>query len=160
MKKVLLLPLPVFLLAACSVTPAQAPFKAGDVFEMTGTTTDKKAVAHTYTLRNDGQWDSQDDEWNYLANGTSSRSASLKINREQDILYTTDTQENDDLDKQIYTACFAQTDGPGWRTAEGFLVQGNLQAFRDFTKRMAGVPEGQLFKTFKSLSGECVITRK
>lgn len=158
--------LPLFallLLAACAPTAAPvSPLAPGDVLTLSGTTKSKEAVNVTLTVRNKGERD-RDGDWEYGADGAEPDSASIFVEEEQDFVVAVETSEVLDdggTRHETILACFAAPDGPGWRTAEGYLVQGDRLSFRTLGQRLKGQSEVAGLKTLTENAGECLITRR
>ncbi|GMA17287.1 hypothetical protein E5F05_20235 [Deinococcus metallilatus] len=159
MKKFLLLP--TLLLAACAPAAApKGPFAAGDVFTLTGTTKNKEAVSQTITLRDSGERDRGGD-WDYDADGAAPHSAQFTINGEQDFVAVVDVAEvlGGSSDARVI-GCLAIPSGPGWRSAEGFLLKETVAGLEALKERLESQPKGAAFRTLVEGAGDCKITRQ
>ncbi|BDP40280.1 hypothetical protein DAETH_02490 [Deinococcus aetherius] len=161
MKKLLLLP--TLLLAACaSMAAPVAPLAPGDVLTLTGTTRSKEAVNVTLTVRTRGERD-RDGDWEYDADGAKPDSAVIFVDGEQDFVMAVDSSDVVDdggTRHETILACFAAPSGPGWRTAEGYLVQGDRMSFQILGQRLKSQSELAGLKTLAENAGDCHLTRK
>ncbi|WP_216325764.1 hypothetical protein [Deinococcus aestuarii] len=161
MKRLLLLP--TLLLAACAPMAAPAsPLAPGDVLTLTGTTKGKEAVNVTLTVRGKGERD-RDGDWEYGADGAESDSALIYVDGEEDFVVALDSSEILDdggTRHETILACFASPSGPGWRTAEGYLVQGDKTSFEILGQRLKGQSGLAGLRTLSENAGDCLITRK
>lgn len=159
MKNFLLLPL--LLLASCApMAASRSPLAVGDQFLLSGTTRDGQAVSQTVTLRDAGKRD-EDGDWSYRADGTTSSSARVTIDTEQDFLVVLEGAELEtSLTEGKILGCFAQPSGPGWRSADGFLLRQTLPELIALAGQVEGKSNLTALQALIKAAGECRVTRK
>lgn len=169
MKKLLLLPL--FLLASCSMTPPQPPFKVGETLRMEGTTKAGIKVSQTYLLRTEGKY--EDGEWAYrfmstgssAAEGTSVMSLALgEVIVDQGGDYVISVQSSFETaagtSKSMKTYCIAYPDSRAWRSADGFLVHDTLDKVKAFEDQLEQLTTQDAARRLLSDTGTCALTRQ
>lgn len=139
MIRVLLLGL---LLSACAYTPLREPFHVGDTFTLNGTTLDGTILARHYRLAGSGRL-AADGHWEYVADGAVAGVSGVLAGPGERLVVLVDGSEalGNRPDARV-TVCAVEPGGPGWRTADGLLVQGlpgtmlNLAQTLDWTVRL------------------------
>ena len=145
-------------LTACAYTPPQPPFADGEVFLLRGTTATGEAISQTFTLR--GGASQHDGRWQYAADGRVAGTAALLTDLTQELVAVVDASEalGARPDARV-VACVVAPAGPGWRSADGVLVQGPPDAMLTLADRVdwsAGLPG---VRAMAGDSGTCTLTR-
>ncbi|ASN81881.1 hypothetical protein [Deinococcus ficus] len=169
MKKLLFLPL--LLLASCSVTPPQPPFKVGETLRMDGTTKAGVKVSQTYPLRTEGKY--EDGEWAYrfmstgssALEGTSALSLALgEVIVDQGGDYVISVQSSFEsvagTSNSMKTYCIAYPDSRAWRSADGFLVHDTLDKVKAFEAQLEQLTTEAAARRLLSDAGTCTLTRQ
>ncbi|MBZ9714871.1 hypothetical protein [Deinococcus multiflagellatus] len=158
MKKLLICS--TLLLAGCAATAPQEPLKAGDTFELTGTTKAGLNVQQNYTLRGRPEYD--DGDWFYTANGRAINDAVLVLSGDQDVLMLaqpTETPKDQPAGDTWYMICLALPKGPGWASAKGLLLHEREKDMSNLFKALEGEPNLSAFSNLAQKAGTCTVRR-
>lgn len=169
MKKLLLLPL--LLLASCSMTPPQPPFKVGETLLMEGATKAGVKVSQKYVLRTEGKYEGG--EWSYrfmnsgLTAPDSTSALSLALGEvlvdgsgEYVISVQNSFESLAGSSKSMKTYCIAYPVSSAWRSADGFLVHDTLDQVKAFEAQLEQLTTEEAARRLLSDAGTCTLTRQ
>lgn len=145
------------LMASCTMTPAQSPYKAGTTFTLDGVTKDKQAVHRTITLIDDGT--DEDDAWSYNANGISKNSTFLNITKDFSIIVVLESLKEGS--PQLFLCALQPDLGTiDWKIATGALISGDFDEMKDALLGAKRIGQGSTYiQRLKASGGDCTLTR-
>lgn len=158
MKKLLICS--TLLLAGCAATAPQEPFKAGDSFELTGTTKTGLNVQQNYTLRGRPEYD--DGDWIYEANGRAIGDAVLIVTGDQEVLMLgeeTTTPKDQPAGDTWYMICIAAPKGPGWASAKGLLLHEREKDMSSLFESLSSQSDLTALSSLAQKAGTCTVRR-